>query len=374
MRRRQAVALVTVLAAAAAALRAPAVRADPDPGFAFGNVGRPVFEHLYADLSDPHFGMRVYFDEPVPGTLHSIPDPSGPGANARAAAPNGDHFFWDATLGERAPVIGWYDSRTCPPMFSCGAVLSFVAAAYVLVDLSSQSSGVLDTDYRLGASLDIRPWRPGLDHLSFSLGYYHQSSHLGDEYVLSAPTIQSTTSAPEVNPFLPYRANPSVEAFPLVVSADITELSPLRLRAYGGPTLLASTQLPLGTPFRVGAELRWDRPFDHSLPVQVEGGLPRRRAARWRRDLSFMLAYDLLVQHQYVHLGPEPGPPLFAQVSADWFTSHGMLTAFYNLDPERSTTNALGLSGEILWGRVQHGQFPEYATVKTVAASLSYYW
>src|SRR5262249_22204621 len=159
--RRQALSL---LCAACVAAVPSMARGDPDPGFQLGGAGRPVFEHLHADLLDPRFGMRVYFDDPVPGTLHNVPDPAGPGANARAAAPNGLHFFWDVALGERAPLGGWYGSGSCPEMFACGVVLSVVAAVYALVDLSSQSNAVLDSDYRLGGSIDVRPWWPGLDH------------------------------------------------------------------------------------------------------------------------------------------------------------------------------------------------------------------
>src|SRR5262245_55379590 len=143
-----------------------AARADSPSGFEFGLTDRPVFERLYADILDPHFGMRVYWDNPVPGTLHGIPDPNGPDANTRAAAPNGKHLFWDVAFGERGTLVGWYQPCLRPRRFTCGVALSLVAAVYALLDVDSQSTGVLDTDYRLGGSLEARPWVPGLDRVS----------------------------------------------------------------------------------------------------------------------------------------------------------------------------------------------------------------
>lgn len=337
----------------------------------FGAVRQPIFEHLRADLSDPHFGMRLYWDHPVPGTLHDIPDPAGPDANARAAAPNGNHAFWDVSFGERGPVAGWYDTEHCSRGHSCGVALSLIAAVYLLMDLGAQSAAVLDTDYRIGAAIDARPWWPLFDRLSLSVGYYHQSSHLGDEYVLSAPTIQSTSSPPEVNPFLPYRANPAIEAFPIVLSVDLPELGAVRWRAYGGATFIADTVLPLGTQYRAGGEIRWDQPFA-DLPVSPDG--VRASAQRVWRDLDFLLAYEALFQNQYGHLGPVPGPPVFERLGGYWVTQHAVLAALYNLDLDRSSTNAVALGIEVLWGRVQHGQLMGYATVGTGSVSLSYYW
>jgi Protein of unknown function (DUF1207) len=348
-------------------------RAESDLNLLVGGVGSPIFEHLRADLLDPHFGMRVYWGHQVPGTLHAIPDPAGPDANARAATPNGNHFFWDVSFGERVPLVGWYDVEASSPERVRGVVLNLVAAAYVLVDLSAQSSAVLDTDYRIGGSIDGRPWWPGWDHLSVSLGYFHQSSHLGDEYVLSAPTIQSVVTAPQVNPFLPYRANPAVQAFPMVLSLDLPAIDAVRSRVYGGATVFADSVLPAPPEYRAGAEVRWAPPaLAHSNAVTFVGG-GAGSSVRHRRTLDFMLAYDILLQRRYDHLGPEPGPPVFETLSGYWATSHAMLMALYNLGVERSTTNAVGLSIELLWGRVQHGQLLQYATVGTVAASLSYY-
>jgi hypothetical protein len=339
-------------------------------GVLWGGTGETVFEHRRADLRDPHFGMRLYPDHAVPGTLHGIPDPDAPGADARAGAPDGRHLFWDVALGERAPVVGWYNGAgSRSSRYARGVVLNLDAAAFVLLDFSAQSAAVINSDYRFGASVDFRPWSDAWDWLSLSLGYYHQSTHLADEYVLSAATIQGQGSPPQVNALLPYRANPSVEAFPLLASVDVPDGGgPVSLRVYGGSTLFARSELPIGrhAEYRAGAELRWapERPSAAARP----DGRPR----RGRR--GFELAYELLGQRRYHHVGPEPGPPLFEKEAGYWSTHHAVLMYAHNLDLERSSSNALAVGLELLWGRLQHGQLIEYATTKTGALSLAYYW
>jgi len=41
-------------------------------GWELGATGETMFEHTRAGLRDPHFGMRLYRDDPVPGTLHVL--------------------------------------------------------------------------------------------------------------------------------------------------------------------------------------------------------------------------------------------------------------------------------------------------------------
>jgi hypothetical protein len=41
---------------------------------------------------------------------------------------------------------------------------------------------VIDTDFRIGGSIDLRPWCDGWEHLSLSVGFFHESTHGGSEF------------------------------------------------------------------------------------------------------------------------------------------------------------------------------------------------
>jgi hypothetical protein len=386
---------------------------DPVSGWVFGGTGESVFEHTRAALRDPHFGMRFYLDSKVPGTLSPVSNAGAPDANARAAAAGGNHLFWDVAFGERAPVFGWYDVHPeRSARHARGFQLNLDAAAFLLLDFDSQSSGVINTDYRIGFSGDLRPWRDGWDRLSVSVGLFHQSTHLGDEYVLSAPTIQDS-GIPTANPSLPYRANPSYLAVPATISIDLGACdSAFSTRLYGGGSVYFESGVPEAThpDARAGIELRYGQlestdipPIAAPSPVaagsgplsdflsatkqyglgrsRIPGEQPgadpdgRHRGRKLRRGArSYVLAYEALAQHKFVHVPAFAGEPVFALESGYWLTHHAMAMLVFNLDTLRSTSNALALSLEFIDGRNQHGQLVEYATVRTGSLGVSYYW
>jgi hypothetical protein len=376
-------------------------------GFAFGGTGETVFEHTVASLRDPHFGMRFYVESKVPGTLSPVSAPASADADARADAKGGHHVFLDASFGERAPLVGWYDVHPSRSVRNArGIQLNIDAAAFLLLDFNAQSQAVIDTDYLLGLSLDVRPWIDGLDRLSVSLGGYHQSSHLGDEYVLSAHTIQASLP-PQINPFLPYRANPSYYALPVTVSVDLGPVgSAYSARLYGGGTFFFHSSIPAAThpDVRAGLELRHGEPVPAAAepppretapsPSQfleggkqfglgpgalgAEGGASAARGMHGRRlrrgARTWVLAYEALVQRQFSHDPAAPGEPVFMVNTDHWVTHHAMAMLVFNLDTARSTSNALAFSLELIDGRNQHGQLNEYDTIRTGAVGVSYYW
>jgi Protein of unknown function (DUF1207) len=389
-----------------------AARADDNitvHGFAFGGTGETIFEHTRAALRDPHFGMRFYLAPKVPGTLSPISDPTSADADTRAAAAGGNHLFWDVSFGERAPVVGWYDVHpTRSIRHARGVQLNLDAAAFLLLDFDAQSSAVINTDYRLGLSADVRPWRDGWDRLSLSIGGFHQSTHLGDEYVLSAHTIQAG-GPPAANPALPYRANPSYLAFPLTVNVDLAPTShpEFSARVYVGGSVYAVSAVPAAThpDGRVGVELRYGQPEvieDVAAPLPPDAKVSKflestkqygfghagidgeaatltapapARGRRLRRGArSYILAYELLAQPKFAHDPAAVGEPVFTTVDGHWLTHHAMAMLMFNLDTRRSTSNAMALSLEYIDGRNQHGQLTEYATVQTGAFAFSYYW
>jgi hypothetical protein len=392
--------LVLAASARAAAEDEPSVR-----GFALGAAGETIFEHTRASLRDPHFGVRFYTDPKVPGTLLTIPNPSSADANARAAAAGGRQVFMDVAFGERAPLVGWYDVHpTRSVRHARGIQLNVDAAAFLLLDFKAQSEALIDTDFRIGMSLDVRPWVDALDRLSLSIGVFHQSTHLADEYVLSAHTIQAN-EAPEANPFLPYRANPSYYAVPATLSLDLgpANTPQFSARVYAGGSVYFLSGIPAAShpDARVGVELRYGPPAQSQETPPPPGESPQflagtkhfgmghgalggegsssaargthgRRLRRGARD--FVLAYEALIQREYTQDPATPREPVFIVGPGHWVTHHAMASVVFNLDTKRSTSNALALSLEYIHGRNQFGQLIEYDTVDAVAVGVSYYW
>lgn len=97
-----------------------------------------------------------------------------------------------------------------------GIQLSLSAGVFAQFDLSTDSYDLLNADYLVGLPLTIRRgW------FSTRLRLYHQSSHLGDEYLLREPPDRQD------------RENLTFEALEWILSADG---GPLRL--YGGGEML----------------------------------------------------------------------------------------------------------------------------------------
>jgi hypothetical protein len=375
----------------------------PFNGWEFGATGETIFEHTRAGLRDPHFGMRLYYAEPVPGTLSPISGPYTPASDAAAAKVPGNHLFWDVAFGERMPVATYFDVNPKHPRYARGLQLNLEAGVFMLLDFNSQSAGVIDADYRIGTSVDFRPPAPFWEHLSLSVGFFHESTHLGDEYVLSAATIQGS-GPPAANAQLNYRANPSYEAVPVTLSVDVPfGESHLSARGYGGVEKYFDSELPnamFPSVWKLGAELRWTTvdgantaryaPPGASLTDQIKANVLRRSTGVHRDQITavqadktrnrrgafaFEAAYELLARRRYEHVGVEPaGPATFMAATGYWYVQHAMVMALYNLDTQRSSSNAVGFSVDWIDGRSPFGQLTEYTTLRAFAIGLQYYW
>lgn len=125
-----------------------------------------------------------------------------------------------------------------------GVQLSLSAAVFAQFDLGAPSYDLLNADYIIGIPLTIRRGRG-----SMRLRIYHQSSHLGDEYLLREPPARRD------------RENLSFESLEATLSLDMGAF-----RLYGGgerlinrePVDLAATVLHGGAEFR---PMTWIIPF-----------------------------------------------------------------------------------------------------------------
>jgi hypothetical protein len=130
-----------------------------------------------------------------------------------------------------------------------GIQLAVMAGVFAQFDLGTPSYDLLNADYVVGLPLTIRRgW------FSSRLRVYHQSSHLGDEYLLREPSDRQD------------RENLSFESLEWLLSADG---GPLRLYG-GGEMLFARTPEDLGRfVAHGGVELR---PWPRVLPLGSLGG------------------------------------------------------------------------------------------------------
>jgi hypothetical protein len=87
-------------------------------------------------------------------------------------------WLWDATLGGR---VGLVRLGNTDPVLPEGWQLDFEGAAFVRMNLDHDRD-VDDVDFRAGVPLTTRqgPWE-------MKFGYYHLSSHLGDEFLARNP-------------------------------------------------------------------------------------------------------------------------------------------------------------------------------------------
>lgn len=200
-----------------------------------------LFEPLHADPRWPHFSLawHDYRDEP--------------GLDDVAAVSFGESF--SLVRRETASANQWE--------------LGLQAGVFAIFDLDAESFDLVNADYFFGPAAT---WRA--DRFSAMARVYHQSSHLGDEYLLG--------TAPE-------RINLSYEVVDLLASFDATDA--LRLYAGGGYVVHSDTPLEPWL-LQSGAEL-FGEPFGGSgwRPL-VACDLQMREETDWRGDVSARLGLE----------------------------------------------------------------------------------
>src|SRR4029078_4690013 len=218
------VALVAVLVPDAAPARAQTVDA-PRCGTgvheseATGTVGFPEDQIFCPLIADPKEARS--FVSYLHGTFRSLDDPSGEGTSI-ASVGVGDTF-------------GLF--RIGGPDPGEGIQLDVMGSIFAQFDIGTPSNNLISAAYILGFPLTFR--RAGF---SFRAKLYHQSSHLGDEYLLRSDEI--------------VRENLSFESIEFLVSQEISVL-----RLYVGAERIfrrEPEELP-DSLFHTGIELRSGR-------------------------------------------------------------------------------------------------------------------
>jgi hypothetical protein len=186
---------------------------------------------------------------PIEEALGFVPLPRGHLFCPRVADPKEARSFTSYQRASREPfdtdiaAVGLGDSfglvRWGGPLPGEGFQISIVGSIFAQFDLRTDSYDLINADYLIGLPLTFR--RGGF---STRLRIYHQSSHLGDEYLLREQQ--------------PERENLAFEAVELILSQEVGGV-----RAYGGaeylfnrePDDLAATVLHAGVELRQLAPL-----------------------------------------------------------------------------------------------------------------------
>ena len=218
---------------------------------AIGVHGFPQDQIFCPLIADPKYPRS--FASLLRGTFPSIEKPSGKGT-AIASVGLGDFFG----------VVRWGGPRPGE-----GLQLDVVGAIFAQFDLDSASNDLINADYIIGVPLTFR--RSGF---SVMARLYHQSSHLGDEFLLRSSPIQ--------------RENLSFESLELLASQEI---GPLRLYGGGEHLFRRDPDTVKAKLLHTGAELRSGR----AGLVQLVGGVDLKTTEQhnWAQALSGRAGIEL---------------------------------------------------------------------------------
>jgi hypothetical protein len=216
------VALLLASRASAQTVDAPRCGTGVHEADAIGTVGFPqdqIFCPLIADPKEPRSFVSL-----LRGTFRSLDDPTGEGTSI-ASVGIGDSFGLVRFGGPRPGE---------------GLQLDVIGSIFAQFDLGAPSNDLINADYVLGVPLTFR--RRGF---SVRAKLYHQSSHLGDEYLLRSDPVD--------------RENLSFESVEFLVSQELGVL-----RAYLGaerifrrePATLSSALYHTGVELRSGRARR----------------------------------------------------------------------------------------------------------------------
>jgi hypothetical protein len=145
---------------------------------------KDLFRPLTADPKEPRFAMGIEY----------------------AWASSRDTTYWVPTVGATIGLIRWPGATP-----DDGLQINLSGGVFALFDLGTPSSDLIDADYVIGFPVTFRR-----DRFSGRFRLYHQSSHLGDEFVLHADPP-------------PVRLNLNFESLEMILSYEYS-----RWRVYGG--------------------------------------------------------------------------------------------------------------------------------------------
>jgi len=252
--------LLCVPSAEAQTVGAPRCGAGVHEAEAEGMVLFPqdqIFCPLLADPKEPRTFVSF-----LRGTFRSLDDPAGKGTNIGSVG-----------LGDTFGLLRWGG-----PSQGEGVQLDVMGSIFAQFDLGTESNDLINADYIVGVPLTFR--RSGF---STRVRLYHQSSHLGDEYLLRGEAIE--------------RENLSFESVDFLLSQ---EMGPLRVYAGGERVFRREPDTVAAKLFHGGAELRTGR----AGPFQMVGGVDLKTTEQhdWSTAISGRVGLE------WVRSGPSDHP------------------------------------------------------------------
>jgi hypothetical protein len=226
---------------------------------AHGAVLFPEDQIFCPVLADPKEARS--FVSILRGTFRSLYDLSGEGTNIGSVG-----------LGDSFGLLRWGG-----PSPGEGLQLDVVGSIFAQFAVSAPSNDLINADYIIGVPITFR--RSGF---STRVKLYHQSSHLGDEFLISAEVVEDFE-----------RENLSFESVELLVSQEI---GPLRVYA-GGERIFRREPTTLAAKlFHGGVELRTGRFGPGQLVGAVDLKATERTKGRdaWSRAVSGRVGLELL--------------------------------------------------------------------------------
>jgi len=208
---------------------APRCGAGVHESEALGAVSFPQDQIFCPILADPKEARS--FVSLLRGTFRSLDDPSGEGTTIASVG-----------LGDNFGLVRWGG-----PAPNEGVQLDVIGSIFAQFDIGAPSNDLINADYLIGLPVTFR--RSGF---STRVRVYHQSPHLGDEYLLRSEDID--------------RENLSFESVEFLASQ---ELGPLRVYAGGERIFRREPDTLPSKLFHGGVELRSGR----AGPAQLVSGL-----------------------------------------------------------------------------------------------------
>jgi hypothetical protein len=172
------------------------------------------------------FESRPFFDPLIAEPGAAVVDLMAVGSSSAFpySQTSGRRRVWNISVGKEIPLFGWdhthaatsssgasqrvscFDFGGYPPPGCSGIGVWLPVGLHTVEDFKDPSNPIVDTNYRFGAMIKFehRFGRAGVPSdtvrmLKLRLHFGHQSTHLGDEFILAAERANATTSFQRIN-------------------------------------------------------------------------------------------------------------------------------------------------------------------------------
>ncbi|MBT4096211.1 MAG: DUF1207 domain-containing protein [Gemmatimonadetes bacterium] len=306
------------------------------PGSAFGDwyflTDYQYFRPMIADIRTTNNHTRYIYDEALPYTDDTDPDSR--------------HLQWDVGFSEYFPMLGfeWGDNTDRGPLQRMGATLFVDGGAHMLLDFNAPSAAVINTDFRAGVGVAMRFPDPA-DWVSLRAHFFHESTHLGDEYILLG------VDEPGFR-----RYNPSYEALSLHLSGDRFAKwgTDFRLPPIRNPFTGRKSRIPL-----VGRQLTYARGYAGIRGINNDSYSGYNNRFEKREPLRATGDPEIQLGGELFYRGWKPADQRDTNFFKEWLQWQNVVVAleFYRRDQYSPTKPEISWSKNLVVGLVYGDHF-----------------